>query len=93
MQLRTTVNEVISALIKEEKSPDIRNWVIVESWRGIERPLPPKTRLLKGKKYSVRTVLIGKKYSVRTVLIGPIEDENIKILLKIKIWQTKKKLG
>lgn len=47
LQLRTTVNEVISALIKEEKSPDIRHWVIVESWRGIERPLPPKTRLLK----------------------------------------------
>jgi len=49
LHLRTTVNEVISALIKEEEQEgqDARNWVIVESWRGIERPLPPRTRLLK----------------------------------------------
>merc|ERR1712176_927688 len=50
--LRTTVNEVISALVRDDDDPyasqiDLRNWVIVESWRGIERPLPPKTRLLK----------------------------------------------
>ena len=57
--LRTTVNEVIAAVVREDEEPpthpayasqlDLRNWVIVESWRGIERPLPPKTRLLKGK--------------------------------------------
>lgn len=50
LHLRTTVNEVISALIKDENDDafcDLRHWVIVESWRGIERPLPPKTRLLK----------------------------------------------
>jgi len=50
LQLRTTVNEVISALVKDnedEAGSEIKNWVIVESWRGIERPLPPKTRLLK----------------------------------------------
>ena len=52
--LRTTVNEVISALVRDDDDPyasqiDLRNWVIVESWRGIERPLPPKTRLLKGR--------------------------------------------
>lgn len=47
LHLRTTVNEVISALVETEEKDDIRNWVIVESWRGIERPLPPRTRLLK----------------------------------------------
>ena len=80
LNLRTTVNEVITAVLKdvdliknlqetekcaETKSQDsesgkgtasesetkskAENWVLVESWRGIERPLPPRTRLLKGK--------------------------------------------
>lgn len=51
LSMKTTVNEVIQALAKDENdttaSLDNRNWVIVESWRGIERPLPPRTKLLK----------------------------------------------
>merc|ERR1712113_1151438 len=73
LNLRTSVNEVIQAVLKDdalvkslhdEKDPDSEsgkgtsseseqhktkseNWVLVESWRGIERPLPPRTRLLK----------------------------------------------
>ena len=81
MTLRTSVNEVIQALVKEnnpqtdnlsadsqsngenqsqqsnpssststQKANEKENWVLVESWRGIERPLPPRTRLLRGKK-------------------------------------------
>jgi hypothetical protein len=61
LTLRTTVNEVILALIRtdagqttkledngklDEKGKE-KNWVLVESWRGTERPLPPRTRLLK----------------------------------------------
>jgi len=63
LTLRTTVNEVILALIRtdagqtaklednaksDEKGKE-KNWVLVESWRGTERPLPPRTRLLKGR--------------------------------------------
>ena len=81
MTLRTSVNEVIQALVKEnnpqtdnlsadsqsngesqqsnpsssststQKTNEKENWVLVESWRGIERPLPPRTRLLRGKKH------------------------------------------
>ena len=81
LTLRTSVNEVIQALVKEnnpqtdnlsadsqsngenqsqqsnpssststQKANEKENWVLVESWRGIERPLPPRTRLLRGKK-------------------------------------------
>merc|ERR1719277_2075309 len=31
----------------ENSSKSNESWVLVESWRGIERPLPPRTRLLK----------------------------------------------
>ena len=84
LTLRTSVNEVIQALVKEnnpqtdnlsadsqsngekdnqsqqsnpssssstQKTNEKENWVLVESWRGIERPLPPRTRLLRGNKY------------------------------------------
>jgi len=84
LTLRTSVNEVIQALVKEnnpqtdnlsadsqsngekdnqsqqsnpssssstQKTNEKENWVLVESWRGIERPLPPRTRLLRGKKH------------------------------------------
>jgi len=74
LNLRTSVNEVIQAVLKDdvlikslhengdsesgkasssESSEQHKatckpeNWVLVESWRGIERPLPPRTRLLK----------------------------------------------
>jgi len=80
LTLRTSVNEVIQALVKEnnpltdnlsadsqsngekdnqsqqsnpssssstQKINEKENWVLVESWRGIERPLPPRTRLLR----------------------------------------------
>ena len=81
MTLRTSVNEVIQALVKEnnpqtdnlsadsqsngenqsqqsnpssststQKANEKENWVLVESWRGIGRPLPPRTRLLRGNK-------------------------------------------
>ena len=53
--MRTTVNEVIGALATDSCEYnasgailDNKNYVIVESWRGIERPLPPRTKLLKG---------------------------------------------
>ena len=55
LTMRTTVNEVIGALAMDSceynasgATLDNRNYVIVESWRGIERPLPPRTKLLKG---------------------------------------------
>ncbi|CAG5109688.1 Oidioi.mRNA.OKI2018_I69.chr2.g4198.t1.cds [Oikopleura dioica] len=54
LTMRTTVNEVIGALAMDSceynasgATLDNRNYVIVESWRGIERPLPPRTKLLK----------------------------------------------
>lgn len=71
LNLRTSVNEVIQAVLKDdtlikslhdekddsesgkgtssesEHKTKSENWVLVESWRGIERPLPPRTRLLK----------------------------------------------
>lgn len=54
LTMRTTVNDVIGALATDSCEYnasgailDNRNYVIVESWRGIERPLPPRTKLLK----------------------------------------------
>ena len=39
-----------SSSTSTQKTNEKENWVLVESWRGIERPLPPRTRLLRGKK-------------------------------------------
>ena len=49
VRLKTTVTDVINALIRDkgEEAASATQWVIVECWRGIERPLPPRTRLLK----------------------------------------------
>ena len=47
----TTVNDVIYAMIKTGnellKNLHPSQLVIVESWRRVERPLPPRTRILK----------------------------------------------
>jgi len=48
IRTKTTVNDVINALLRDQKDAQTpSDWVIVECWRGIERPLPPRTRLLK----------------------------------------------
>lgn len=51
IRMKTTVNDVINALLRDKsdltKPQSASEWVIVECWRGVERPLPPKTRLLK----------------------------------------------
>lgn len=43
---RSTVFEVLHRLMSELELKD-GNWVFVEVWRGVERPLPPRTRILR----------------------------------------------
>lgn len=43
---RSTVFEVLHRLLQELNLQE-GNWVFVEQWRGVERPLPPRTRILR----------------------------------------------
>jgi hypothetical protein len=43
---RSTVFEVVQRLLKDLSLNDGK-WVLVETWRGVERPLPPRTRILR----------------------------------------------
>ncbi len=48
---RTTCDDIIYALIRHEANPDeyvdVTNFAIFESWRGVERPLKGRTKILK----------------------------------------------
>ncbi|CAG5094812.1 Oidioi.mRNA.OKI2018_I69.XSR.g13885.t3.cds [Oikopleura dioica] len=44
---RSTVTQVIRKLVKQLSLHNETSWEIVEEWRGTERPLPTRTRLLK----------------------------------------------
>ena len=69
LSLKTTVNDVICAMLRNGKNDSLRNassqFVIVESWRKIERPLPPRTRILKVWK-SWRNEQANVKYFLKT---------------------------
>lgn len=44
---RSTVTQVLRKLVKQLGLRNETSWEIVEEWRGTERPLPTRTRLLK----------------------------------------------
>ena len=67
LSLKTTVNDVIVAMLKNivKTNNSSSQYVIVENWRRIERPLPPRTRILKVWK-SWRNEQSNVKYFLKT---------------------------